>query len=498
MKKTLLILSILLGCTAMAQEPARIAPPRSTYYERTGDTPEAFAQRRMAAAAQSGPNRTVGTRAIFPRVLVIMVNFSDYAFVSTKADVDSMFNAHNWTKDAAKGSIRQYFYDQSSGLYNPQFDVVGPVTLSQGYAYYGAGGGTSANVNEMVVEACSLVNDSVDFTQYDMNGDNKVDLVYIAFAGFGENDPPTTDLVPNPSNLVWPHYSTINASKCGSYPRVFDGKQINDYECANELDGLYSTATKKVVAGIGVMVHEFCHGLGLPDLYSTKGQFAHKTWGEWSTMDYGNYNDDMHSPPSLSAYERYFMGWITPTLLNSPEDITLEPLSTSNQACIITTDGQMPGTGRGTVYWMVENRQKTGWDRGLPGSGLLLSQIKPWSANGVNNTASDMKIDLLEADGITAVNGTHNDPVWYGKQGDLYPYGTLDSIMVAPNYPITEITCNADGTISFKVCGGKQTPTEIFNVNGNENENRKFVRNGQIYIRKNGKVYTILGHETNL
>lgn len=497
MKKTLLILSILLAGLGATYGQARMAPPRSTYFERTGDTPEAVAQRRMAAAAQSGPNRVVGTRSIFPRVLVIMVNFSDYAFVSTKADVDSMFNAQNWVKDGATGSIRQYFYDQSNGAYNPQFDVVGPVTLSQGYAYYGAGKNTSAKPGYMATEACALVNDSVDFTLYDSDNDGKVDLVYIAFAGFGENDPPTVNLIPNPDNLVWPHYSTISRSGCGSNQRVFDGKTIDNYECANELDGYYTTATKKVVAGIGVMVHEFCHGLGLPDLYSTVNQYDHKTWGKWSVLDYGPYNNDMHTPPSLTAYERYFMGWITPTLLNSADDITLEPLSTSNQAYIITSDGQMPGTGRGTVYWMVENRQKIGWDRGIPGSGLLLSQIKPWSTNGVNNNVNDMKIDLLEADGITGISGSMTNN-WYGKQGDVYPYGAKDSIMVAPNYPITEITQNADGSISFKVCGGKQTPTEILNANENENENRKFVRNGQIYIRKNGKVYTILGHETNL
>lgn len=295
MKKALFILTLLTTYAGLAIGQARMAPPRSTYFEITGDTPEAFAQRRMTAA-QSGPNRVVGTRTIFPRVLVIMANFSDYAFVSTRADVDSMFNASNWAKDGATGSVRQYFYDQSSGAYNPQFDIVGPVTLSQGYAYYGAGRNSSANVSEMVVEACALVNDSVDFTLYDTNGDNKVDLVYIAFAGFGENDPPATDLIPNSADLVWPHYSTINTEKCGSYPYVFDGKTINGYECANELDGFYSTATQKVVAGIGVMVHEFCHGLGLPDLYNTRNQYAHKTWGEWDIMDYGPYNNDMHTP----------------------------------------------------------------------------------------------------------------------------------------------------------------------------------------------------------
>ena len=488
MKKALLILTLMLMGHGLTYGQIRMATPRNTYYERTGDTPEAFAQRRMAAA-QSGPNRVVGTRSIFPRVLVIMVNFSDYAFVSTKADVDSMFNAQNWTKDGATGSIRQYFYDQSSGAYNPQFDVVGPVTLSQGYAHYGSNNTQAA---AMVLEACRLVNDSVDFSQYDTNNDGKVDMVFVSFAGFGENDPPTNDLVSNPANLVWPHYWTISSAGHGSDPRIFDGKTIENYECANELDGLFSTATRKVVAGIGVMVHEFCHGLGLPDLYITGGnQFAHKTWGKWSVMDYGPYNNDMHTPPSLSAYERYFMGWITPTLLNSADDITLEPLSTSNQAGIITSDGQMPGTGRGTIYWMVENRQKTGWDIDIPGSGLLLSQIKPWSSNSVNNDKNNMKIDILEADGITAVNGTHNDPVWYGKQGDVYPYGTLDSIVVAPNYPINEITQNTDRTVSFKVCGGKQTPTEVSAEC--MVQRAKCIVNGRMVIVRGDVKYDVLG-----
>lgn len=510
MKKPILILSILLGSICFAQGQTRIAPPRNTYYERTGDSPEAFVLRRKAAV-QNSPSRIVGRRAVFPRVLVIMANFSDYAFVSSKADVDSMFNAQHWTKDGATGSIRQYFHDQSNGAYNPHFDVVGPVSLSQGYAYYGAGKGTSSKPGHMVTEACALVNDSVDFTQYDTDNDGKVDMVFVLFAGFGENDPPISGLIPNSSNLVWPHYWTINSAGCGNNPRVFDGKTIDDYECANELDGYYSTTTQKVVAGIGVMVHEFCHGLGLPDLYITgSNQFAHKTWGCWSVMDYGPYNNDMHTPPSMSAYERFFMGWLTPTLLNAAASITLEPISTSNQVGIITIDGQLPTAENDSVYWLIENRQKIGWDIGVPGDGLLLSQIKPWSSNGVNNSASNMKIDLLEADGITAVNGTNSDPIWYGKQGDVYPYQQLDSIVLVSRYPITHIR-KVGQNILFDVCGGipaDSTATDIESIttshrvdgsstkevsNDWQSHIEKIFVNGNLYIRRGDELFTISG-----
>jgi M6 family metalloprotease-like protein len=274
----------------------------------------------MPAAEQA-----VGQRTIIPRILVIMANFTDYELVSSTADVDSMFNAVNWTKDGATGSVRQYFYDQSMGQYNPQFDIVGPVTLSNGYAYYGGGCSSTTRSGYMVTEACALVDEQVDFTEYDSNNDGKVDLVYVFFAGFGENDPPTTDLIPVACNLPWPHYWNVVSAGYGSNPREFDGKKIYDYEISNELDGYYSTTTQKVISGIGVLCHEFGHALGLPDTYST-GSSAHneKLLGSWDIMCYGPYNNDMHTPPSYTAYERFYMGWLTPELTTKGDTLTLE------------------------------------------------------------------------------------------------------------------------------------------------------------------------------
>lgn len=499
------------------RDEAQMAPPRglrkhaadSLHYQYV----EAYNHEVMAQAMRA-PRRVGQPTLAAPRVLVIMVNFSDYSFVRTRDDVDSLFKAEHLMTPilgsdqsgntiisgySETGSVRKYFYDQSSGVYNPQFDVVGPVTLSKGYGYYGQNynGNTSRYAGEMVAEACALVDDQVNFADYDSNGDGKVDLVFIYYAGFGENDPPYEDWYPtiNANNLVWPHYHNLTSAGTHGRDRVFDGKTVDAYECANELDGYYSMPTLPIPAGIGVLVHEYCHGLGLPDLYKT-AYGTHKTLGMWSIMDYGPYNNDMHSPPSMTAYERSFLGWMQPTLLNQAADCQLLPLSESNQAGYITDNGATiesianPGT---TPFYMVENRQRTGWDIGVPGEGLLLYKITynsaNWNSNNVNNTATAMGVDILEADGLAP---TSQQSGYNGKQGDCYPYNTLDSILVAPSYPITNITQNQDGSMSFKVCGGGK-PTGVENVNNNENRSRKVLRDGKLYILRGDKAYDILG-----
>lgn len=434
----------------------------------------------------------LGSPTTIPRILVIMTNFADFEIVSTKEDVDSMFNAQNWTKDGATGSIRQYFYDQSTGTYNPQFDIVGPVTLSEGYAYYGQGEHVSNRAGYMVTEACTLVDDSVDFTLYDSNDDGYVDLVYILYAGFGENDPP--EFIQVAKDLIWPAYWTVNKAGCGNNRRVFDGKTVNEFEYSNELDGYYSTTELNVIAGIGVACHEFSHALGIPDMYYTgTGSGTFKLLGMWDIMGYGPYNNDMHSPPSFSAYERFFMGWLMPELITTADDLTLEHIATSNKAYLISEndrhnlDGVNPDT---TVFYLLENRQKEGWDIDVPGNGMMLTRINYrrslWTGNKVNNDPNDMGIDIIEADNITS------STYFYGKAGDLFPEGATEYLGIN-DHAITDITMK-DGVVSFKYRGGKPTdPTGDCAPIVNGQSAYKTIENGQLLIHKNGQTYTIYG-----
>ena len=314
--------------------------------------------KQMAAPSRVAQAQKVASPLnIAPRGLVILVNFQDVTFETSKAEMDSMLTGKNYTRDysynyngknyvvSSEGSAWKYFYDSSNGHYDPQFDVVGPVTVSKNMAYYGK------NVNDfdaapwtMVKEACQLVDDSVDFQQYDNDHDGYVDFVYVIYAGYGEADG-------GDKNTIWPHsYWLLDAGiTC-----KMDGKYVDLYACGNEMDSYTDHHT-----GIGTFCHEFSHVLGLPDLYETTGYGTHKTIGAWSILDYGPYNNDGNTPPAYSAYERFFMGWLMPRLIVDAENVELEELQKSNSALLISSSDQHNLIGndpKPTTFYLLENR----------------------------------------------------------------------------------------------------------------------------------------------
>lgn len=428
---------------------------------------EAIAAKRAASPLHIAPKEEVATPLnIAPRGLIILVNFADLAFTETIEEMDSMHNAKNYTRDyeyvyrgntyqvSSEGSARQYFYDASFGQYDPQFDVIGPVTVSREYAYYGKN-----NVNtqfdqrpwEMVKEACVIADTllDVDFTQYDNDNDEIVDFVYVIYAGYGEADG-------GGANTIWPHSYQLSAA--GAYCRL-DGVRIDLYACGNEID--YYT---KKHTGIGTFCHEFSHVLGLPDLYTTEGQ-THKTLGEWSILDYGPYNNDGNTPPAYSAYERFFMGWLTPEVIVDSANIRLEELNSSQRALLISTEDKHNLIGndpKSTRFYLLENRQQQGWDTYLPGHGLMLTYVQynatRWQENTVNNTSRSMGVDLIEADGKTPnSSGTG----YLGKATDLFPAGATSYTQIT-DHAIEDIE-EIDGLIYFKYRGGA-IETDVENI----------------------------------
>ena len=462
-----------------------IVPPRS-WEDTVGYNRQVRLMQKASGMQAPMREQAVGVRKTFPRVPVILVNYPDMSYRIDRADVDSMFNAVNYIKDGATGSVRQYFYDQSYGEYNPQFDIYGPVTVSGTSTQY------SDCASKLVLEACALMDDSLDFTLYNLDGDDKVDLMYCLFAGPPASDSPTW--VDNPNALIWPHYWTIAEAGSHGQPTVFDGLTINDYEVSSELDGFLSDASTAVIAGVGLACHEFGHGMGLPDVYSTNDNATHKTSGYWDIMDYC-YGNDGKTPAAYSAYERWFMGWLEPMLLNQAYDVQLGDINTTQSAAYITANGSAIAdilSPNPNVFYLLENRQKAGWDAYLPGHGMLVTKVtydsQKWKYNRVNYSASAMCIDLLEADGSAPA---YPNASWYGKPGDTYPTGSTSFTKVA-NYQVTEIA-EANGLITFKVNGGG-TPTELdTQETGALSKPRKILRDGRVVILRGEKEYDILG-----
>jgi M6 family metalloprotease-like protein len=436
---------------------------------------EALSAEQIEAKRMAAPKRVTMAAYplnIAPRGLVILVNFTDVAFETSKAELDSMLIGKNYTRDysytyrgktyrvTSNGSARQYFEDASFGQYTPQLDVVGPVTVSKASTYYGGNNsaGNDKSPEVMIKEACELVNDSVDYSLYDNDNDGYVDFVYVIYAGYGEADGGGDD-------TIWPHawylYSAAGR-KC-----EVDGKIIDLYACGNEMDNYTKHHT-----GIGTFCHEFSHVLGLPDLYTTGGE-THKTLGEWSILDYGPYNNDGNTPPAYSAYERFFMGWLTPRLITEPENITLAELNESQEALLISSSDQHNLIGNDpnpTTFYLLENRQQTGWDEYLPGHGLMLTKIqynyKKWYDNTVNNTAKSMGVDLIEADGKAPdYDDARPSNGYMGKAKDLFPAGATAYTLIT-DHAIEEIT-EENGVIAFKYKGGA-IETDIDNI---ENQN---------------------------
>lgn len=443
---------------------------------------EEIRTKQMAAPSRVAQAQKVATPLnIAPRGLVILVNFTDVPFTTDKAEMDSMLIGKNYTRDysynyggkkysvTSEGSAWKYFYDSSNGQYSPQFDVVGPVTVSKNMAYYGKNNPSTDFDNApwtMVKEACQLVDDSIDFTKYDNDNDGYVDFVYVIYAGYGEADG-------GAANTIWPHSYWL--MEAGVTCKV-DGKYVDLYACGNELD-YYS----KQHTGIGTFCHEFSHVLGLPDLYPTEGQ-THKTSGSWDILDYGPYNNDMNTPPAYSAYERFMMGWLTPRLIVDAENVELEELQESNSALLISTSDQHNLIGNDpspTTFYLLENRQQEGWDEYLPGHGLMLTKVQytynNWRTNVVNNTSNRMGVDLIEADRKTP---NSQQSGYDGKPGDLFPAGATEYLGIA-NHSIEEIS-EKDGVIYFKYRGGITTSTKqvqqqetviaIYNILGQKQE----------------------------
>lgn len=383
------------------------------------------------------------------KCLVILANFADTKFKPehTLDLYKQIINGENYSDETLgfKGSVRDYFKAQSGGQFEIDFDVVGPVDLPKGYAGYGkndaSGRDQTALVYPMVEDAVNLAKDMVtDWKQYDWDGDGLVEEVFVLYAGHGQATYPQ-----NP-DLVWPHKSAIDPLT------VADGVKVSVYACSCEL------GATEAIDGIGAFCHEFSHCMGLKDHYDINGR-GYGT-GFWDIMCFGCYNGNSFLPAEYNSYEKMFCGWKEPIVLNAePQKIEgMKALAAGGDTYIFYNDGNE------NEYYMLENRQKTGWDAALPGEGLIVLHVDyskgVWEENQVNYNAARQRMTVIPAD--NTLGSTDED-----KAGDAWPYQGNNSLT---NYSrpactvynantdgtgymnkyLLNITQNADGTISFE------------------------------------------------
>lgn len=437
------------------------------------------AARKLLASAKPGEYKTRNLPLTGnPRCLVVLADFPDRKFSSDDSTIiriiDEQFNKKGYADSVTykgkkiqgpTGSVKDYFSDQSYGIFTPEFDIIGPIHARNSYEYYGknrnnVAGNDSENAAKLVKEVCeNIVSGSLaDLHLYDNDYDGEIDIMAIIFAGRGENyngsDP----------NTIWPHQYDMNLIGVEGLTRI-------NYLLTCEL----FWDSDDIIDGIGIFCHEFSHVLGLPDFYNTSSGSS-ECLGAWSIMDYGIYDNMGFSPAGYTAFERYSLGWMDIPEADATGKYTLEDIGSKADAFRLSTDDD-------DKFIILENHQNKGWFRYQKDSGLLVTSVSynktRWLNNKVN--VSTKSYAVLPADNMTGKGY---------ESGDLYPNNKKDSITMFSSpalkvydgdyitTPLTGIR-NTEGIVSFTIgkTGGTdglmsataervREPIKVFDISG--------------------------------
>lgn len=375
----------------------------------------------------------LGTR----KALVLIVDFSDKPATQTQAHYnDMLFSSGTY----ATGSMRDFYREAS---YN-KLDVTGKVSGSggptagwyrapQAKSYYTDGNygfnSYPRNAQKLVEDVVDLANPFVNFSEYDNDGDGVVDALVIIVAGSGGE---ATGNV----NDFWSH-------KWGIAPKSVDGVTVQTYFMAPE-DGR-----------VGVMAHELGHLLlKWPDLYDT--DYSSAGTGRWDLMAGGSWNNGGHTPAHPTAWCKVQAGWINPTtIFNAQQDVTIKPYATNAQTYKLPV-----GSVGSKEYFLVSNRQKTGFDRHIPGEGCIIEHVDDNQSNNTDET--HYLVDIEQADGRSDLNKNANR----GDATDPFPNGS-NSKFTATTTPNSKSYSGSDSRVAvtnIKRAGNHITGT--INVGG--------------------------------
>ena len=328
--------------------------PKSVVMERRREASEM----RHAAAAK---DLTHGTR----KIPAVLVEFADVPFSiqNPQQQFHDLLNKQGYTDNGATGSVQDYYRDNSHGEFVPVFDVFPVVKLKYDRSYYGANvygvRGNDQDPRAALREACDALDGQVDFSQYDSDGDGKIDMILMYYSGYNEAEN-------GPAESIWPHQSSASGR--------YDGVSLGAYFCTSELKGNYGVN----MCGIGTTAHEFGHSLGLPDFYDTNYEdngHSH-AMDDFSIMGGGSYLNGSCTPPYFNSEERKILHWLDDQVeLTGSGPVTFESIEKNIG---YRTDTDVEGE-----YFVYEARVRDHWDKYLP-KGLLVYHVDKSTKHSVN------------------------------------------------------------------------------------------------------------------
>src|SRR5256884_2476616 len=395
---------------------------------------------------------------------------------------DVLFAASPTGASAGRPYTYRTFYEElSNGLLSVQGQTYGYAALDSNEVTYTGVAGTctgnpygNTNCNGLfsdqavarmqggLREALRKLDNQVDWTQYDFDGDGYVDLV--AFI-----HPPVDGACGGATNNhLWSHRFFLTGTPYVTHSKNVQGVPIKvaDYILESGVGGLEGCDSSQIMP-VGTVAHETGHGFGLPDLYDTDG--ASEGVAEWSLMGSGNYTSPF-SPSRMDAWSLNQLGWVTVVPLGNSGTFSFGAAPTSDTEFYLPVGGANP---RGE-YFLLENRQQVQSDSsvvhyhcqvwfntGTPppcGGGLLIyhvdsaqiaqhgfdqdNRVNTGSIHGLSGVQADGRGNL-DANPDSACSGAGPACSDRGDAGDLYP-GPTANVAFSPT-TLPAALRNSDG-----------------------------------------------------
>ena len=365
------------------------------------------------------------------RIPVILVGF-DFGpfrqFSKTEAEFEAFFNQRGYSEGKATGSVHDYFWDSSYGQFDFQADIYGPYALTE----------EDCALGMTYAALLAAYNDGFDLSAYDDDNDGLLDCFHVVFAGYSQNIPGHND-----DAAVYPSMGEVNLRGMGGHHKYVEAS------CSVELSGIEGSD----IDGIGTTVHELCHLLlKLHDFYDVDYE---KSGGEsfglgmWDVMSSGQSGDNGYTPTDISAWNKVFLDWVKAIELKDSGEITLP--NPTEQKVIYRINTKTPGE-----YFLLENRQKQGWDTYLPDSGMLIYHVDEnylgwYDQTGINSNPFHMGLYIKQNAPYPLLgNATFTDTSFPNSKSWANE---------STGEPITGITQNEDGSIIFQFMDGYTSNT---------------------------------------
>ncbi|MDF1545095.1 MAG: M6 family metalloprotease domain-containing protein [bacterium] len=354
--------------------------------------PEAASFRAGLTSLKSSAPAAVDTY----RVAVVLCDFSDQPYTdfnaSTPSDFDQLLFSTNEYDNHY--SMTEFYLDNSYDGFYLEGVIAGWYRLPQTYAYYVDGqrgfGSYPQNAQRMAEDAISVSDADIDYSQIDNDGDGWCDGVFVVHSGPGREQTGN-------DNDIHSHQWSM------TYTMNLDGTNVRAYTTEPEEDAGGGLST------MGVYAHEYGHFIGLPDLYDT--DYSSSGIGDWSLMAGGSWNNGGRNPAFMDSWCKKEVGFLTLTNVTSNMIDVEMPSSYHNPVAYRLWENGVVGQ----QYFLIENRQETGFDIGCPGSGISIYHID--ESRGGNSDDDHRLVDVEPADGVSD----------NGDAGDVWHPGTVDA-----------------------------------------------------------------------